>query len=96
MPVTHGVAGSSPVRTAKKTLNNFSVFFLFYNVYMDLFFLGRFFFLLKTTTYIFANIQSLFLNNAINHGVLGPIGIEQAQQAGKSIMFLLEANPDPY
>ena len=35
----------------------------------------------------------LFLNNAINHGVLGPIGIEQAQQAGKSIMFLLEANP---
>ncbi len=37
----------------------------------------------------------LFLNNAINHGVLGPIGIEQAQQAGKSIMFLLEANPGP-
>lgn len=37
----------------------------------------------------------LFLNNAINHGVLGPIGIEQAQQAGKSIMFLLESNPGP-
>lgn len=37
----------------------------------------------------------LFLNNAINHGILGPIGIEQAQQAGKSIMFLLEANPGP-
>lgn len=37
----------------------------------------------------------LFLNNAINHGVLGPIGIEQAQSAGKSIMFLLESNPGP-
>lgn len=37
----------------------------------------------------------LFLNNAINHGVLGPIGIEQVQEAGKSIMFLLEANPGP-
>ena len=37
----------------------------------------------------------LFINNAIKHGVLGPIGIEQAQQAGKSIMFLLEANPGP-
>ena len=37
----------------------------------------------------------LFLNNAINHGIIGPIGIEQAQEAGKSIMFLLEANPGP-
>ena len=37
----------------------------------------------------------LFLNNAINHGVLGPIGIEQVQEAGKSIMFLLESNPGP-
>ncbi|WP_318616332.1 PTS mannitol transporter subunit IICBA [Sporosarcina sp. YIM B06819] len=37
----------------------------------------------------------LFLNNAINHGVLGPIGIEQATQTGKSILFLLEANPGP-
>ncbi len=37
----------------------------------------------------------LFLNNAINHGVLGPIGIQQAEQVGKSIFFLLEANPGP-
>ena len=35
----------------------------------------------------------LFLNNAINHGVLTPLGIEQAQQSGKSVLFLLEANP---
>ena len=37
----------------------------------------------------------LFLNNAINHGILGPIGIEQVQEAGKSIMFLLDSNPGP-
>lgn len=37
----------------------------------------------------------LFLNNAINHGVLSPIGMEQAKEAGKSIMFLLESNPGP-
>jgi len=37
----------------------------------------------------------LFLNNAINHGVLGPIGIQQAEEVGKSIFFLLEANPGP-
>lgn len=37
----------------------------------------------------------LFLNNAINHGILSPIGIEQAAKAGKSILFLVEANPGP-
>ena len=37
----------------------------------------------------------LFLNNAINHGVLSPIGIEQSAQIGKSILFLLESNPGP-
>ena len=37
----------------------------------------------------------LFLNNAINHGIFTPIGIEQAAEAGKSIMYMLEANPDP-
>ena len=37
----------------------------------------------------------LFLNNAINHGILGPLGIDQAASAGKSILFLLEANPGP-
>ena len=37
----------------------------------------------------------LFLNNAINHGVLSPLGIEQAASAGKSIFFLLETNPGP-
>ncbi|MED4801376.1 PTS mannitol transporter subunit IICB [Bacillus atrophaeus] len=37
----------------------------------------------------------LFLNNAINHGILSPIGIEQAANTGKSILFLVEANPGP-
>ena len=37
----------------------------------------------------------LFLNNAINHGVFTPLGTIQAQEAGKSILFLIEANPGP-
>jgi len=37
----------------------------------------------------------LFLNNAINHGVLTPLGVQQAQETGKSVLFLLEANPGP-
>ena len=37
----------------------------------------------------------LFLNNAINHGILGPLGIQQVQETGKSILFLLETNPGP-
>lgn len=35
----------------------------------------------------------LFLNNAINHGILSPLGLKQAEELGKSIFFLLEANP---
>lgn len=37
----------------------------------------------------------LFLNNAINHGVLSPIGIQQASEMGRSIIFMLESNPGP-
>ncbi|GAB7387487.1 PTS mannitol transporter subunit IICB [Bacillaceae bacterium] len=37
----------------------------------------------------------LFLNNAINHGILSPLGVEQAAETGKSILFLLETNPGP-
>lgn len=37
----------------------------------------------------------LFLNNAINHGIFTPIGSAQAEVAGKSIMYMLEANPGP-
>jgi PTS system mannitol-specific IIC component len=37
----------------------------------------------------------LFLNNAINHGVFTPLGLIQSDQTGKSILFLIEANPGP-
>ncbi len=37
----------------------------------------------------------LFLNNAINHGVFTPIATGQAEELGKSIMYMLEANPGP-
>ena len=34
----------------------------------------------------------LFLNNAINHGIFSPLGIQQSHDLGKSIFFLIEAN----
>ena len=37
----------------------------------------------------------LFLNNAINHGIFSPLGIEQVSAAGKSIFFMIESNPGP-
>ena len=37
----------------------------------------------------------LFLNNALNHGIFSPIGIEQVQETGRSLMFLIETNPGP-
>src|SRR5690606_29950823 len=37
----------------------------------------------------------LFLNNAINHGVFTPLGSEQVVEHGKSLLFLVEANPGP-
>ncbi len=37
----------------------------------------------------------LFLNNAINHGVLTPLGTEQVAEVGRSIFYMLESNPGP-
>jgi len=37
----------------------------------------------------------LFLNNAINHGILSPLGVQQVEEAGKSVFFMLETNPGP-
>ncbi len=51
--------------------------------------------LLPLASVLIEPAKVLFLNNALNHGVLGPIGVEQAETAGKSIMFLLETNPGP-
>ncbi|MEK5441404.1 PTS mannitol transporter subunit IICBA [Fredinandcohnia sp. FSL W7-1320] len=50
---------------------------------------------LPLTSILIEPAKILFLNNAINHGVLSPIGIEQVKQTGASILFLLEANPGP-
>ena len=51
--------------------------------------------LLPLANIIIEPAKILFLNNAINHGILSPIGIEQSAETGKSILFLLEANPGP-
>jgi mannitol PTS system EIICBA or EIICB component len=51
--------------------------------------------LLPLASLIIEPAKVLFLNNAINHGVLTPLGIQQAAEEGKSILFLLEANPGP-
>ncbi|MBP1969360.1 PTS system mannitol-specific IIC component [Virgibacillus natechei] len=51
--------------------------------------------LLPLANIIIEPAKILFLNNAINHGILSPIGAEQASEVGKSILFLLEANPGP-
>ncbi|PTN72230.1 PTS lactose transporter subunit IIBC [Enterococcus faecalis] len=40
-------------------------------------------------------LKVLFFNNAINHGLLTPLGLEGASQTGQSILFLLETNPEP-
>ena len=37
----------------------------------------------------------LFLNNAINHGVFGPLGAVEAEELGRSILFMIETNPGP-
>jgi PTS system mannitol-specific IIC component len=51
--------------------------------------------LLPLTSIFIEPAKVLFLNNAINHGILTPLGTTQATQTGKSILFLLEANPGP-
>jgi PTS system mannitol-specific IIC component len=51
--------------------------------------------LLPLASLLIEPAKVLFLNNAINHGVLTPLGIQQAAEEGKSILFLLEANPGP-
>jgi mannitol PTS system EIICBA or EIICB component len=51
--------------------------------------------LLPLTSILIEPAKILFLNNAINHGILSPIGLEQASETGKSVLLLLEANPGP-
>jgi PTS system mannitol-specific IIC component len=51
--------------------------------------------LLPLVSIVVEPAKVLFLNNAINHGVFTPLGIEQASEAGKSIFFMIESNPGP-
>jgi mannitol-specific phosphotransferase system IIC component len=51
--------------------------------------------LLALVSIIVEPAKVLFLNNAINHGVLGPLGVAEAREAGKSILFMVETNPGP-
>jgi PTS system mannitol-specific IIC component len=51
--------------------------------------------LLPLTSIIVEPAKVLFLNNAINHGVLAPLGVAEAAEDGKSILFMIETNPGP-
>ena len=51
--------------------------------------------LLPLVSIIVEPAKVLFLNNAINHGVLAPLGIAQAAKHGKAIQFMIESNPGP-
>jgi PTS system mannitol-specific IIC component len=51
--------------------------------------------LLPLAAIIIEPAKILFLNNALNHGVLSPLGIAAAKDTGRAIHFLLETNPGP-
>ncbi|MDO7881983.1 PTS transporter subunit EIIC [Salinibacterium soli] len=51
--------------------------------------------LLPLASILIEPAKVLFLNNALNHGVLTPLGAAEAAETGKSIMFMLESNPGP-
>jgi len=51
--------------------------------------------LLPLASVVIEPAKVLFLNNAINHGILGPLGVAEAKETGKSILFMLETNPGP-
>ncbi len=51
--------------------------------------------LLPLAALVIEPAKVLFLNNALNHGVLTPLGAAAAEESGKAIHFLLETNPGP-
>ncbi len=51
--------------------------------------------LLPVASLLIEPAKVFFLNNAINHGVLTPLGTQEVATDGSSILFLLEANPGP-
>lgn len=51
--------------------------------------------LLPLVAFIVEPAKVLFLNNALNIGVLAPLGAAAAQETGRAIHFMLESNPGP-
>jgi mannitol PTS system EIICBA or EIICB component len=51
--------------------------------------------LLPLASIIVEPAKVLFLNNAINQGILTPLGLAQSAESGKSILFMIESNPGP-
>ena len=51
--------------------------------------------LLPLMSIIVEPAKVLFLNNAIGNGTLVPLGVQQTLDTGKSLLFLVEANPGP-
>ena len=51
--------------------------------------------LLPLVSIVVEPAKVLFLNNAINHGVLAPLGVQEVAEEGKSILFMIETNPGP-
>ncbi len=78
-----GLLGASPIVTALSNALGSGVDFIIN--------LG----LLPLVSIFVEPAKILFLNNAINHGILAPLAIEQATEAGKSVLFLVETNPGP-
>jgi PTS system mannitol-specific IIC component len=78
-----GLLGINPLCMAITSMLNASVKFLIEQG------------LLPLTAIFIEPAKVLFLNNAINHGIFTPIGIEQAAELGKSVIFMIESNPGP-
>lgn len=51
--------------------------------------------LLPLAAIVIEPAKVLFLNNALNHGVLAPLGVAASEETGRAIHFLLETNPGP-
>ena len=51
--------------------------------------------LLPLTSLLVEPAKVLFLNNAINHGIFTPLGMDQVKEFGQSVFFMIEANPGP-
>lgn len=51
--------------------------------------------LICLTSILIEPAKVFFLNNSIHHGILLPLAMQQAEQSGSSMLFLLETNPGP-